>query len=164
MPLLYSFFFKENRTVNLTDANCHEISIGISQIRDSSSPRMPRFFVWGRGLTDTNLATILHIDLFLIFLRLPKTLQFRKDELKPATIQRLPISAIFENIMIILFVVPPKFSSFSWDLQSPQENWKTMLMDNFGGATKSIMVFLSMAYSSTFNGRISYHVRNGETS
>ena len=45
-------------------------------------------------------------------------------------------------------------------LQLPQENWKTMLLDNFGGATKSIMVFLSMAYSSTFNGRISYHVKN----
>ena len=51
----------------------------------------PGFFIWGRGLTDTNLATILHIDLFLIFLLLPKTLQIRKDELKPATIQRLPI-------------------------------------------------------------------------
>ena len=116
----------------------------------------PGFYIWGRGLTDTNLATILHIDLFLIFLLLPKTLQIRKDELKPTTIQRLPIQAIFENI-IILFVVPPKFSSFSWDFQSSQENWKTMLMDNFGG------VFLSMAYSSTFNGRISYHVKNGET-
>lgn len=80
---LQFFFSKENRTVNLTDANCHEISFGISQTRDSSSPRMPRFFIWGRGLTDTNLATILHIDLFLIFLRLPKTLQIRKDEYRP---------------------------------------------------------------------------------
>ena len=46
--------------------------------------------------------------------------------------------------MIILFVVPPKFGrcfvfNFSWDLQSPQEKFKTMLMQNFGGTTKSII-------------------------
>ena len=46
--------------------------------------------------------------------------------------------------MIILFVVPPKFGrcfvfNFSWDLQSLQEKFKTMLMQNFGGTTKSII-------------------------
>ena len=30
---------------------------------------------------------------------------------------------------------------------SPQEKLKTMLMQNFGGTTKSIMVFLKKAYS-----------------
>ena len=163
MPLLYSFFF--SRKIGLWIWQMlivMKYQLGFLKYEILHRQECPGFFIWGRGLTDTNLATILHIDLFLIFLRLPKTLQFRKDELKPATIQRLPISAIFENI-IILFVVPPKFSSFSWDFQAPQGNWKTMPMDNLGGATKSIMVFLSMAYSSTFNGRISYHVRNGET-
>ena len=52
---------------------------------------------------------------------------------------------------IILFVCPPKFyisivSSFSWDLQWSQEKTKTMLMQNFGGQTKSIMVFSEVAY------------------
>ena len=40
-------------------------------------------------------------------------------------------------------------SIFSWDLQWFQEKIKTMLMHNFGGQTKSIMVFLKVAY--TFN-------------
>ena len=35
---------------------------------------------------------------------------------------------------------------------SPQEKLKTMLMQNFGGTTKSIMVFLKKAYS-----RVNYH-------
>ena len=37
-------------------------------------------------------------------------------------------------------------SSFSWELQRPQEKTKTMLMQNFGGQTKSIMVFSEVAY------------------
>ena len=32
--------------------------------------------------------------------------------------------------------------SFSWDLQSQKEELKTVLMQNFGGTTKSIMEFL----------------------
>ena len=54
--------------------------------------------------------------------------------------------ATFKNTKI-LFVCPPKFcinvvSIFSWDSQWSQEKIKTMLMQNFGGQTKSIMVFL----------------------
>ena len=37
-------------------------------------------------------------------------------------------------------------SSFSWDLQWSQEKTKTMLMQNLGGQTKSIMVFSEVAY------------------
>ena len=37
-------------------------------------------------------------------------------------------------------------SSFSWDLQWSQEKTKTMLMQNLGGQTKSIMVFSELAY------------------
>ena len=60
------------------------------------------------------------------------------------------MSLFFKNT-IILFVVPPKFCisivfSFSWDLQSPQEKLETMLMKNFGGTKKSIMVFLKKAH------------------
>ena len=51
---------------------------------------------------------------------------------------------------MICFVFPPKFctrvvSSFPWDLQWSQEKTKTMLMQNFGGQRKSIMVFSEMA-------------------
>ena len=58
-------------------------------------------------------------------------------------------SATPENI-IILFVCPPKFcisivSSLYWDLQWSQEKTKTMLIQNLGGQTKSIMVFSGMA-------------------
>ena len=35
--------------------------------------------------------------------------------------------------------------NFSWDLQSPQEKLKLMLMQIFGQTTKSVMVFLKMA-------------------
>ena len=54
----------------------------------------------------------------------------------------------YHNILCL----PPKFcisivSSFSWDLQWSQENTKTMLMQNLGGQTKSIMVFSEVAYS-----------------
>ena len=46
--------------------------------------------------------------------------------------------------------VPSKFcvsiaSSFSWDLQWSQEKTRTMLMQNLGSQTKSIMVFSGMA-------------------
>ena len=49
------------------------------------------------------------------------------------------------NLLKILFIVPPKFCisivfNFSWYSQSPQEKLKTMLMQTFGGTTKSIMV------------------------
>ena len=59
--------------------------------------------------------------------------------------------AISENT-IMLFVCLPKFcisivSSFSWDLQWSEEKTKTMLMQNLGGQTKSIMVFSEMAYA-----------------
>ena len=54
----------------------------------------------------------------------------------------------FSKSTIFLFVVPPKFCvsifffNFSWDLQLPQKKiLKTMLMQNFEGTTKSIMVF-----------------------
>ena len=45
----------------------------------------------------------------------------------------------------------PKFcmsivSSFSWDLQWPQEKTTTMLMQNLGRQTKSIMVFSEVGY------------------
>ena len=58
---------------------------------------------------------------------------------------------LFQNYLL-LFAVPPKFCisivfNFSWDLQSPQEKLETMLMQNFGGTKKSIMVFLKKAYS-----------------
>ena len=57
------------------------------------------------------------------------------------------IWATFENT-IILFVCPPIFclnivSIFSWDLQWPQENTKTMLMQNFGGQTEYCGIFES---------------------
>ena len=37
-------------------------------------------------------------------------------------------------------------------LISPQEKLKTMLLQNFGGTTKSLMVFLKKAYR-----RVNYH-------
>ena len=36
---------------------------------------------------------------------------------------------------------------FSKDLQSPQEKLKTMLMNNFEGITKTVIVFLKKPYS-----------------
>ena len=36
--------------------------------------------------------------------------------------------------------------NFSWDLKSPEEKLKTMLMQNFGGTTKNIMESLEKAY------------------
>ena len=44
-------------------------------------------------------------------------------------------------------------SSFPGDLQWSQEKTKTMLMQTFGGQTKSIMVFLKMAYLKYQHGR-----------
>ena len=66
--------------------------------------------------------------------------------------------ATFKNT-IILFVCPPKFcmnivSIFPLDLQWSQEKIKTMLMQDFGGQTKSIMVFLKVAYRDQANGSI----------
>ena len=60
------------------------------------------------------------------------------------------LQASSENT-IVLFVSPPKFcvsivSSFSRDLQWSQEKTKTMLMQNLGGQTKSIMLFSELAY------------------
>ena len=51
----------------------------------------------------------------------------------------------------MLFVVLPKFCitfvfNFSWGDCKSQEKLKTMLIQNFGGTTKSIMVFLPVQY------------------
>ena len=53
--------------------------------------------------------------------------------------------AFFKNT-IILFVVLPKFCTsivfnFSWDLQLALEKLTTMLMQNFGGTTKDIIIW-----------------------
>ena len=53
-------------------------------------------------------------------------------------------------LFYLLFFVPPKFCiSFVFDFYQgnckSQEKLKTMLMQNFGGTTKSIMVFLKKA-------------------
>ena len=55
----------------------------------------------------------------------------------------------------MLFVCPPKFCIriafiFSWDHWKSQEKLETMLMQNLGGQTKSIMVFSEVAYSVHF--------------
>ena len=49
------------------------------------------------------------------------------------------------------FFVPAKFCisivfNFSWDLQLPQERLETILVQNFGGTKKSIMVFLKKTH------------------
>ena len=54
-------------------------------------------------------------------------------------------------MMLFFLIVPPKFCisivfNFSWDLQLPQEKLKTMLVQNFGGTEKSIMVCLKKTY------------------
>ena len=54
----------------------------------------------------------------------------------------------------MLFVCPPKFYIsivfvFSWDHYKSQEKLETMLMQNLGGQTKSIMVFSEVAYGLT---------------
>ena len=53
---------------------------------------------------------------------------------------------------MILFVCPPKFCIsivfvFSWDRCNSREKLETMLMQNLGGQTKSIMVFSEVAYA-----------------
>ena len=58
--------------------------------------------------------------------------------------------AISDNT-IVLLVCPPKFCIsivfvFSWDHFKSQEKLQTMLMQNLGGQTKSIMVFFEVAY------------------
>ena len=59
--------------------------------------------------------------------------------------------AFFKNT-IILFDVPQFCISivfnFSRDLQSPQEKFKKMLMQTFGGTSKSIIVFLKKVHYS----------------
>ena len=47
---------------------------------------------------------------------------------------------------ILVEWIAPIVSSFTWDLQWPHEKTKTMLMQNLGGQTKSIMVFSELAY------------------
>ena len=59
---------------------------------------------------------------------------------------------LFPKNTVILFVDPSYFCiiivlNFYWDLQSPQEKLKTMLMQNFGATAKSIMVFLKNAHT-----------------
>ena len=54
--------------------------------------------------------------------------------------------AFFKNTIILFIAVPQKFEisivfNFSWE-KSPQKKLKAMLLQNFGGTTKSIMVFL----------------------
>ena len=54
--------------------------------------------------------------------------------------------AFFKNTIILFIAVPQKFGisivfNFSWE-KSPQKKLKAMLLQNFGGTTKSIMVFL----------------------
>ena len=54
----------------------------------------------------------------------------------------------------MLFVCPPKFCIsivfvFSWGNFKSQEKLETMLMQNMGGQTKSIMVFSEVAYYET---------------
>ena len=61
---------------------------------------------------------------------------------------------------IILFVCPPIccisiVCSFSWDLKWSQEKTKTMLMQYFGGQTKSIMVFSELADSTKYSSPVS---------
>ena len=51
---------------------------------------------------------------------------------------------LFQNFHNILFC-PSKIGLTILDLQSPHEKLKTMLMQYFGGTTKSIMVFLKKA-------------------
>ena len=45
---------------------------------------------------------------------------------------------------------------FSWDYCKSQEKLETMLMQNVGGQTKSIMVFFEVAYSSFFDHPYAY--------
>ena len=62
----------------------------------------------------------------------------------------MAVSCTFKNT-ITLFVFPPQFCIsivfiFPWDHCKSQEKVETMFMQNFGGKTKSIMVFLKVAY------------------
>ena len=68
--------------------------------------------------------------------------------------QKTIVQAIPENT-IILFICPPKFYIgivfvFSWDHCKSQEKLETMLMQNFGAQTKSIMAFSEMTYFGMF--------------
>ena len=60
----------------------------------------------------------------------------------------------FGKYHIIFVCPPPKFcikSSLSWDLQRSQGKTKTMLMQNLGEQTKSIMVFSASGLSIIWN-------------
>ena len=50
----------------------------------------------------------------------------------------------YNALCLFLQILPKHF--FSWDLPWSQKKTKRMLMQNFGGQTKSIMVFSKMAY------------------
>ena len=50
------------------------------------------------------------------------------------------------SLNIVIIQILDIVSIFLLDLQWSQEKIKTMLMQNFGGKTKSIMVFLKVAY------------------
>ena len=57
---------------------------------------------------------------------------------------------------IILFVFPPRFcksivSSFSWDHWKSQQKIKTMLMQNFGGQTKSRSILVALIVANCFD-------------
>ena len=75
-------------------------------------------------------------------------------EMRSSTLLAIP-----ENT-ILLFVCPPKFCIsivfvFSWDHCKSQEKLETMLMQNLGGQTKSIMVFSGVAYMFKVFGLVS---------
>ena len=99
---------------------------------------------------------MLNLELYFYFLSgahwfWTRTHGFSEDESQDSPQLFVPKS-LYRPFSKILFFVPPKFCisivfNFSWDLQSPQEKLETMLMQNFGGTKKSIMVFLKKAYS-----------------
>ena len=71
------------------------------------------------------------------------------DEMKELK-EEIQQYAISKNT-IILFVCSPKFCIsivfvFSWGHCKSQEKLETMFMQNFGGQTKTIMVFFEVAY------------------
>ena len=90
-----------------------------------------------------------HSSFKMAFLEVPSSFKkkpkyFRYSNKEPNTIN---IWAISEN-SIILFVCHPKFCTsivfvLSWDHCKSQEKIKTMLMGNFRGQTKSIMVLIT---------------------
>ena len=72
--------------------------------------------------------------------------------------------AIFDNT-IVLLVCPLKFCItivfvFSWDHFKSQEKLQTMLMQNLGGQTKSIMVFFEVVYIFFCNNALHFDLRD----